>query len=304
MGGDRSMSDQAYKLRKLAEAGMYNAIALDVRTPRSPKVRTRCTSIAVTSGKGGVGKTNIALSLSIALSRMKKKVLLFDGDLGLANLHLLLGVAPRFNLSHVFMGDRRLQEIIWDGPLGVSVLPGASGIEEMANLGVSAIDRAGTLLEELEQEYDFLIIDTAAGIGASATRLASRTDCALVVLTPEPTSLADAYATAKVLFEQGASRIAAVVNMATSGREGAETFDRLNTLVVKFLGKKVLSYGILPYEWDVPRSVRKQRAILLEKPGSRFSEKIQAVAWKVSGMSPAKPEGFFQRLWKARPMEA
>jgi flagellar biosynthesis protein FlhG len=125
-----------------------------------------------------------------------------------------------------------------------------------------------------------------------------------VVLTPEPTSLADAYATTKVLYECGSRQIAAVVNMAVSGREGAETFDRLNTLVVKFLRKKVLSYGILPYEWDVPRSVRKQRAILLEKPASRFSEKIQSVAWKVSGMSPVEPEGFFKRLWKARRMAA
>jgi flagellar biosynthesis protein FlhG len=175
------MNDQAYKLRELAGAGMFSALALDGQAPQPPQSHARCTSIAVTSGKGGVGKTNIALSLAIALSRMKKKVLLVDGDLGLANLHLLLGVAPRFNLSHVFMGERRMNEIIWNGPMGVDILPGASGIEEMANLGVAALDRAGTLLEELEQEYDFLIIDTAAGIGASVTRLASRTDCALVV---------------------------------------------------------------------------------------------------------------------------
>lgn len=298
------MNDQANKLRELAEAGMYSALALDDLSPQPLRSTARCTSIAVTSGKGGVGKTNIALSLAIALSRMKKKVLLVDGDLGLANLHLLLGVAPRFNLSHVFMGDRRMNEVIWNGPMGVDILPGASGIEAMANLDVTAIDRAGGLLDELEQEYDFLIIDTAAGIGPSVTRLASRTDCALVVLTPEPTSLADAYATTKVLFERGASRIAAVVNMAVSGREGAETFDRLNTLVVKFLRKKVLSYGILPYEWDVPRSVRKQRAIVLEKPGSGFSQKIQSVAWKVSGMCPLSPEGFFKRLWKARRIAA
>jgi flagellar biosynthesis protein FlhG len=298
------MNDQACKLRELAGAGMYSAIALDDQTPQSSRSYTRCTSIAVTSGKGGVGKTNIALSLAIALSRMKKKVLLFDGDLGLANLHLLLGVAPRFNLSHVLMGGLPMKKAIWNGPMGIDILPGASGLEEMANLNVTALDRAGTLLDELEQEYDFLIIDTAAGIGVSVTRLASRTDCALVVLTPEPTSLADAYATAKVLFECGSPRIAAVVNMAASGREGAETFDRLNTLVVRFLQKKVFSYGILPYEWDVPRSVRKQRAILLEKPGSRFSEKIQSVAWKVSGMSPVHPEGFFKRLWKTRRVAA
>jgi flagellar biosynthesis protein FlhG len=291
------MNDQARRLRELAGAGMFEALAVSDSRFSGARGRQHCTSIAVTSGKGGVGKTNIALSLAIALSRMKKKVLLFDGDLGLANLHLLLGVAPRSDLSHVVRGLRTLEEIVWKGPMGVDMLPGASGMEEMADLTGSSVERLRRELSLFEQRYDYLIIDTAAGIAAPVTRLASRVDLALLVLTPEPTSLADAYAMAKVLFELGAERIASVVNMALSDREGAETFDRLNTLVVKFLKKCVMSYGILPYEKEVPRSVKKQQVLVLDDPAGRFSGKIQSVAWKITGTAPAVPGGFFGRLW-------
>ncbi|MBN1129529.1 MAG: P-loop NTPase [Chitinispirillaceae bacterium] len=291
------MNDQARKLRELAGAGMFEAIAVSDAETAAPAARPRCTSIAVTSGKGGVGKTNIALSLAIALSRMKKKVLLFDGDLGLANLHLLLGVAPRLDLSHVVRGVRTLEEVVWRGPMGVDILPGASGMAEMADLDRSSVESLSGRLCRFEHNYDYLIVDTAAGIAASVTRLASRTDLALLVLTPEPTSLADAYAMAKVLFEQGAQRIAAVVNMAVSDREGAETFDRLNALVVKFLKKCVMSYGVLPYEKEVPRSVKKQQVLVMDDPGGRFSGKIQSVAWKITGAAHAAPGGFFGRIW-------
>jgi flagellar biosynthesis protein FlhG len=292
------MNDQASTLRALAEAGMYGAYTIDSDEVRLKNVGSACTSIAVTSGKGGVGKTAIALSLAIALARMKKKVLLVDGDLGLANVHLLLGVAPRVNISHVVRGTCSIEEIVWEGPMGVHILPGACGIEEMANLDSTSLERINAYLTTFERQYDFLIIDTAAGIGASVTRFAAATDYTLLILTPEPASLADAYATAKVLFERGAHRIAALVNMAVSGREGAETFDRLNTLVVRFLERRLLTCGTVLYEKAVPRSMRKQRLILFDFPDSRFSEKMQSVAWKISGMPIVEHGGFFKRLWK------
>lgn len=292
------MNDQASTLRALAGAGMYGAYAIDSEEVTWKNSGSVCTSIAVTSGKGGVGKTAIALSLAIALARMKKKVLLVDGDLGLANVHLLLGVAPRFNISHVVGGACSIEEIVWEGPMGVHILPGACGIEEMANLDITSLERINAYLTTFERQYDFLIIDTATGIGASVTRFAAATDYTLLILTPEPASLADAYATAKVLFERGAHCIAALVNMAVSGREGAETFDRLNTLVVRFLERKLLTCGTVLYEKEVPRSMRKQRLILFDFPDSRFSEKMQTVAWKISGMPSVEHGGFFKRLWK------
>ncbi|MBN2036815.1 MAG: MinD/ParA family protein [Chitinispirillaceae bacterium] len=292
------MSDQASTLRELAHTGRFQSEDVIRSEPRAHRFRQRCMSIAVTSGKGGVGKTNIALSLAVALSRMKKKVLLFDADFGLANLHLLLGVAPAHSLLHVVRGERAIEQVLWDGPMGIDIIPGASGIEAMANMDAASQERLSSALERMEQSYDFMIIDTAAGIGGAVIRFASLSDLPLLVLTPEPTSLADGYATIKILFEKGMGRIGALVNMAASDREGIETFDRLNTLVVKFLKKRVVPYGILPYESDVPKSVKRQQVLVLDKPGSRFSEKIQTVAWKVSGMSSVSKESFFCRFWQ------
>ena len=292
------MSDQAQKLRELAQAGVFTAIT----APAEAAAKPRCLSIAVTGGKGGVGKTNIALFLAVSLARMRKKVLLLDADLGLANVHILLGAAPRYNMSHVMRGECSIEAAVWKGPAGIDVLPGASGIEQMANLDRTGLARLQGMLGGFEQDYDFLIIDTAAGIGSSVTQFAIHADLPVLILTPEPTSLADAYATVKVLYEHGAQRIAAVVNMASSDREGAETFDRLNTLVVKFLHKGVQFYGSLPFDREVGRYIKRQQLVVLEDPFGRFTEKIQAVAWKLSGLPPsAERQGFFARLWnKAR----
>jgi flagellar biosynthesis protein FlhG len=184
----------------------------------------------------------------------------------------------------------------------MEVLSGASGIEEMANLDRVGIGRLRSMLAGFERAYDFLIVDTAAGIGASVTQFATHADLPLLVLTPDPTSLADVYATVKVLYEHGAQRIAVIVNMAFSDREGTETFDRLNTLVVKFLQKGVFLFGCLPFDREVARSIKRQQLVVLEDPLGRFSERIQAVAWKLTGLpQPAERRDFFTRLWgKAR----
>jgi flagellar biosynthesis protein FlhG len=247
-----------------------------------------------------VGKTSVSLSLAVTLARMKKQVLLLDADLGLANVHIMLGTAPRLNLSHLLRGECTVEQIITKGPEGISLLPGASGIEEMANLDSGRIEYLGSVLARLEQQYDYVVIDTAAGIGTAVTHFVLQSDLPLIVLTPEPTSLADAYSMVKVLYEHGAQRVAVLVNMAGSDRDAAETFDRLNTLVVRFLQKGIIFYGALPFDHEVSRSVRRQRVFVLEDPSSRFAEKIQGVARKISGMPASPGEGFFSRLWRRR----
>jgi flagellar biosynthesis protein FlhG len=291
--------DQAQKLRDLASAGVFdNGPGQAPETASAGFADNRCGSIAVASGKGGVGKTNISLFLAVTLASMKKKVLLLDADLGLANVHILLGTAPRLNLAHVVKGDCEIGEIIWKGPNGIDLLPGASGIEAMANIDQTGLARLRQMFGVLERNYNFMILDTAAGIGSSVTRLASHADLPLLIMTPEPTSLADAYSMAKVLFEHGAERIAVIVNMATSDREGTETFDRLAALVVRFLKKQVVLYGTLPFDRDVSRYVKKQQLLVMQDPGGKFATKIRSIAWKISGLAPAEKCGFFTRLWK------
>lgn len=292
------MIDQAQKLRDLASAGVFDKSVVPSPQTFSVSGGNRCRSIAVVSGKGGVGKTNIALFLSVTLARMKKRVLLLDADLGLANVHILLGTAPRLTLANAMKGECEIKDIIWNGPNGIDLLPGASGIETMANIDQTGLARLRQMLGVLEQEYDFLIIDTAAGIGSSVTNLASHADLPLLIMTPEPTSLADAYSMVKVMFEHGAGRIAVVVNMATSEREGMETFDRLAALVVRFLKKQVVLYGMLPYDRDVSRYVKKQQLLVLQDPAGKIADRISVIARKIMGLASTEKTGFFTRLWK------
>ena len=290
------MKDQAQKLRELARSTPINSPpAKTVRHYRLPR------SIAVTSGKGGVGKSNIALYLAVSLTAMKKKVLLVDADLGLANAHILLGVAPKRSIAHFMENTCRLEECISTVSTGFDLLAGASGIENCANSDTLALMRLQQAFEQVEKEYDFLVIDTGAGIGSVVTRFAANADMALVIMTPEPTSLADAYAMVKVLTERSSPSLGVVVNMASNDREGTEIFDKLNTLVVKFLKRPLVHFGTLPFYPEVGRAVRRQYSILEEHKNSLFSIRLHGIARRLQGNEILRRQGFFERLFHKKP---
>jgi flagellar biosynthesis protein FlhG len=303
MGRGRGVIDQAQRLRVMAadEKKQRPAAAENTRKTRGPNDENAAKpakSIAVVSGKGGVGKTNVSIMLGIALSALGKKILLFDADLGLANAHILLGLAPRKNLSHVAAGECALADIVQEGPGGLRLIPGASGQEFMANLDPLRMAMLQHALVELEAGYDYIIIDTAAGISAMTTQFAAPADLGVCVLSPEPASLADAYSMVKVLFERGMKRIDVAVNMASDEDDGKSAFDRLQALVVKFLDKRVRMLGVLPYDRDVPKLMRRQKLLLLEKPGANVSMRISAMARTLLGMPPsAAKRPFFARLF-------
>jgi len=289
------VNDQAERLRDLVRnrplpAKCTGRIAASNGAGRLPG------SVAVTSGKGGVGKSNIALLLAASLGSAGKRVLLLDADLGLANVHIILGIAPRKTLADVVNGNATLESIITSTDSGFDLIPGASGIEKLANLEYGKFLALRNDFMLLEKRYDELIIDTGAGIGSVVTGFALATDVAVVVMTPEPTSLADAYAMVKVLFERNAQRIGIVVNMVRSDREGFETFDRLNALVVKFLKRSVEHYGTLPYYKAVAEAVRMQRFTALGKENSIMTQRIQMVAKRLCGVEVPIKTGFFERL--------
>ena len=295
------MRDQAQRLRELAlendNAPKQSADESAVGNSGSP---TR--SLAIVSGKGGVGKTNIALMLSIALSALHKKVLLFDADLGLANVHIMLGIAPKWNLAHVVDGRCSMKDIICEGPAGIDLAPGASGMEAMANLAPARMAALRRSLCSLEHKYDYLLIDTAAGIGTATTAFALAADMSICVMTPEPASLADAYAMIKVLTEQPTSRIGVIVNMAADEKDGRNAFDRLDALVVKFLQRHVGLLGILPADPLVGALARRQKILSLEKPGALLAARLTGVARGLCGFPRSKiPAPFFARVlgkWK------
>jgi flagellar biosynthesis protein FlhG len=296
------MMDQASSLRRMS--GARTAAASPAARPAqrtAPRPHGTARSIAVTSGKGGVGKTNISLFLSMALASLHKNVLLFDADLGLANVHILLGQAPAHTLADVAAERCDIRDVLLQGPQGIDIIPGASGIRHMADMDALGLGKLQRSLASLDRDYDFIVMDTAAGIGSITTTFAARADIDILVFTPEPTSFTDAYAMAKTLYEEGADSIAGIVNMVRSDTEGHTTFDKLSTLVVQFLQKELKLLGIVPYDKTVPAHVRKQHlydTALLRHPVYR---RVLACARRLCGLPVPAHHGFFARLFAAGP---
>ncbi len=234
---------------------------------------------AVTSGKGGVGKTNVSVNLSVALSRLGQRVMLMDADLGMANVDVLLGLKPQWNLSHVMQGERTLEEVLVDGPEGLSIIPAASGISDMANLG--QMENAGLVqaFSELSGRMDILMVDTAAGISGSVTTLAAAADEVLVVVCDEPASITDAYALIKVLSGQHrVQRFHVIANMVRSPDEGRNLFRKLFMVCDKFLDVTLQFLGSIPHDEMLRKSVQRQKPVVQAFPGSLSSRAFERLA--------------------------
>ncbi|MFP4163364.1 MAG: MinD/ParA family protein [Chitinispirillaceae bacterium] len=284
------MRDQAQKLRELAQNK-------ELTSDPVRRVSHHCRSIAITSGKGGVGKTTLSLTLAGAIAKLQKRVLLMDVDLGLANVHILLGMAPKYNVSNFISGQCSLDQTVVQTPEGISLVPGASGLEELANLDTARLERLRLDFLKLENRYDFLVMDTGAGIGSMVTHFSSHADLTLLVMTPDPTSLADAYAMVKVLYEKGAAQIGVVVNMVSNEREGRETFDRLNALVVRFLKKPLELFGVIVSDRDIQRFGRMQNLLRIDNSHNRFMHRTTMLARKICGGGPVTKNSFFSRFF-------
>ncbi len=293
------MIDQARKLRKMAKGEKTDkpGSSSPSKTHSRIKKSGACKSIAITSGKGGVGKSNTSISLAIALTQLKKKVLIFDGDLGLANIHILLGIAPKYNLSHVLSEECDLDDVLCSGPGGITIVPGASGILSMANLEAVRLEALIRKLSRLENDYDYLLIDGGAGIGHSSIQLCTMADYTILIITQEPTSLADAYSIAKILVSRGNDKISVIVNMAESDKGGEEIFKKLRTLTRQFLKKDITLAGIIPFDRNVTKFIRAQKNIFIERKSSNFAIKTQNIARRLCGMPMIKNRGFFTGLF-------
>lgn len=238
--------------------------------------------IAITSGKGGVGKTNLSVNIGIALAQMGQRVALLDADMGLANVDILLGMYPKFNLSHVLSGDKTLDEIMLDGPSGLKVIPGASGIQKMAEL--STIEQAAVVraFSEIDQDLDVLLVDTAAGISASVVNFARACQEIIVVVCDEPTSLTDAYAFIKLLNrDYGLSHFHVVTNMVQSIQQGQALFQKLTKVTDHYLDVTLQFEGVVPYDEYLRKSVQKQSPVMVSFPGSKASLAMKTIAGKI-----------------------
>ena len=258
--------------------------------------------LAVTSGKGGVGKTSISVNLAVAMAMAGKKVMLLDGDLGLANIDVMLGLQPSRNLAHVLEGKCSLEDTLLEGPAGVMVVPASSGKQHMAEL--SQVQHAGLVqaFSELSRPLDTLIVDTAAGIAGSVITFSQASQQVIVVVTNDPASLTDAYALIKVLNrDHGIRRIQVLANMATNASEVREIYENLRRVAEKFLDVTLSFMGSVPEDEWLKRAVRHQRAVVQAYPNSAAAKAFHQLAakadcWSLPQGARGNLEFFVERL--------
>jgi len=261
--------------------------------------RPAATVLAITSGKGGVGKTNIAANLAVCLAAANRRVLLLDADLSLGNLDLVLDIHSKYNISHVISGRKSMEEIVQAGPKGLRVVCGASGLDRLADISEGEQHRLMEHLCQLQQETDTILIDTAAGISRSVVGFCLAADRVLVVTTPEATAMADSYGMIKVLVRKGyGGPISLVVNMARSAAEGKQTYQRMAHVAQRFLQTNVYYAGTLLKDERLCAAVRSRTPVVLAYPKSEISTSLAAIAARVAGTRPrgGVDDSFFRRV--------
>jgi flagellar biosynthesis protein FlhG len=280
------MADQAERLRAIVKENMTNINPARV--------------ITITSGKGGVGKTNFAVNLGITLSKLGQKVLLVDADLGLANVDVMLGMIPKYNLGHVLLGEKKIADIIINGPEGMKIIPSGSGMYKLANLSEKKLAQCLEYLNELEKTTDIILIDTGAGLSKGVLKFVLAAGEVIIITTPEPTAITDAYGIIKVIT--GSKRdlpIRVVVNMVKNEKEAGEVMERLSAVTRRFLGMDLVSLGFIPLDTVVPKAVKEQQPFVLSHPRSAVAQSINEMANQLINVDAPVTTGslsFFQRL--------
>lgn len=258
--------------------------------------------LAVSSGKGGVGKTNISVNLGVSLCALGRRVALMDADMSLANVDVLLGLQPKANLSHVLSGERSLRDIIVEGPGGLRVVPGASGIQRMAELSIAEQSGLIHAFSEIGNDLDVLIVDTAAGISGNVLHFARACQEIVLVVCDEPTSLTDAYAFIKLMNrDYGIYGFQILANMVQDDPQGLALFKKLCRVTDRYLDVTLNFLGAIPADEQLKKAVQKQSPVVLAHPQSKSAAAFQALARKVDALPNANTingrlEFFVERL--------
>ncbi|EKR64551.1 MULTISPECIES: MinD/ParA family protein [Leptospira] len=286
--------DQAAHLRKLTEGNT----SLKVLSSRKPRTKI----VAIASGKGGVGKSTISVNLAISMARAGQKVLVFDGDLGLANVNVILGIIPKYNLYHVVKGHKSLKDIVIQTPEGVDIIAGASGYSQLANLNDTQRNSLIKGFSELDN-YDVMIIDTGAGISSNVIGLTLPADDVIVITTPEPTAITDSYGLIKAIVSQSRDKnLKMVVNRVRSAIEGKKVADRVIDISGQFLEVKVENLGFIFQDEEVEKSIREQKPYIISSPKSKAAACLNRITYsllnqEIEPLEDSGISGFFKKFF-------
>ena len=289
------MRDQADKLRQIAQDA--NARGPIIKQHRDVKARV----ITVTSGKGGVGKTNFTVNLALALANYGQKVLIIDADLGLSNVDVVLGCSAPYNISNLFEGSMRLADIVVEGPRGIRFVSGGSGIYQLANLSDVKLQKFSTQITSLDNWANVILIDTGAGLSKTVLNFVVAADEVIIITTPEPTSITDAYAMMKVYANQhGRAPLRLVVNKVVKIDEGQLVVDKLSKVAFQFLGLPISSLGFVYEDPNMLKAVKNQKPLLLSFPDTVSARCIEHIAHRLlygeDIPSPRGIKGFFTKF--------
>jgi len=295
------MEDQAEKLREIMRRKKEGANIPKSPPPAKPGARgDKARIITVTSGKGGVGKTNLSVNMALAFARLGKKVIVMDADLGLANVNVMLNMIPKYNLYHVMKKQKTIREILVETEYGISIVAGASGFSQIANMGEE--DRRDFIAElETLGNADIIIIDTSAGVSSNVLDFIAAADDAVIITTPEPTAITDAYGIIKIIateYESANMGLKLVVNRTRGAAEAKNVADRMINIAGQFLNLKLDYLGFIYDDASVPHAVLRQRPFMVVDPKCKASICVQHIVERLDRNKPTDARGFSAAMRK------